>query len=208
MLTDNQKEREAYISKLEDYVFYLLLNYREERPLLIDSIEPDLLKETIFKKEIEYTKDGKCIIKYVLRKGYNNLYKKVDFSNVSFDDVAVNGVDFSGWHNVTLNPQKVYQRDMSYTKLKGVKVIGSLHNCRILGIDTTGSSGVVVCTHGVYQGIMNYATLTDAVVIGDFEGIYTEGMDLTGAIMKESADIINFEQKKKRLIKRKNTNKR
>lgn len=196
MLKENQKEIEKELrkEKLKEHLMYVLINYRGEQPILIDSIESDLLKEILFKKTIESV-NGNLVVKYSLRKGYNNLYKKIDFSNVSFDDVEVCGNNFDGWINVSLNPQKVYQKNLSYTKLKGVIIRGPFKGCFVHGMDTTGSIGSIICTETIALMDLAYTVLTDAIVIGSFDNIDTEGMITTGCIKRDSADIINFQKR-------------
>ena len=50
-----------------------------------------------------------------------NVLKYIDFTNVSFTGFKAAGVNFTGYHNVTINPQTIAYKDLSNSVLKGVK---------------------------------------------------------------------------------------
>ncbi len=50
-----------------------------------------------------------------------NVLKYIDFSNISFAGFKAAGVNFTGYHNVTINPQTIAYKDLSNSVLKGVK---------------------------------------------------------------------------------------
>lgn len=68
----------------------------------------------------------------------NDLMKKIDFSGISFDGFDCNGFDFSQYKGVTLDPQKVYNRDLRNAKLKGVTIINTFDDVLLDGVDSTG----------------------------------------------------------------------
>ena len=50
-----------------------------------------------------------------------DVLKYIDFSNISFAGFKAAGVNFTGYHNVTINPQTIAYKDLSNSVLKGVK---------------------------------------------------------------------------------------
>ena len=103
MKNENIEEiRKIFIETLEKY---------EGEPVLFD-IPSEILHELIF--EI-YAGDARKISKDI-----KPHLKKIDFSNISFDNVIVYGFDFTGLKNVKINPQTVRFKDLSRTILNGV----------------------------------------------------------------------------------------
>lgn len=77
------------------------------------------LKGIIFDKKIDDNKKEY----YVIAKELNKVIHKINFTNISFDDVNVEKVDFSKMHCVKINPQKVYKKSLEYANVTGVKFI-------------------------------------------------------------------------------------
>ena len=50
-----------------------------------------------------------------------DVLKYIDFSSISFAGFKAAGVNFTGYHNVTINPQTIAYKDLSNSVLKGVK---------------------------------------------------------------------------------------
>ncbi|MBQ6282079.1 MAG: hypothetical protein IJK66_00915 [Bacilli bacterium] len=68
-----------------------------------------------------------------------SVLEKIDFSNISFERFKANDFDFTGLHNVKLNPQEIYLRDLSGAKLNGVEITGSFTSVNIVHADLTGA---------------------------------------------------------------------
>ena len=82
--------------------------------------------------------------------------KHIDFSNVSFDKFKASEYDFTGLHNVKLNPQTIHANDLSGSILNGVTFIGLFDNVRLSHTDFTGSTGAVINPRKLYIGEYNY----------------------------------------------------
>ena len=57
-----------------------------------------------------------------------NLVKKLDLSNFSFDNVNVKGLNFKGSKGVIINPQKIFEKDLSFCNLEDVTINGSFND--------------------------------------------------------------------------------
>lgn len=66
------------------------------------------------------------------------LMKKVNFEGISFDGFFAYGFDFTGFKGVSIDPQKVYDKNLSYSNLNGVRVINTFDDVNLEGINTEG----------------------------------------------------------------------
>lgn len=71
-------------------------------------------------------------------------FKALDLEGLSWDGVNVKGVDFSDTKGVHINPQTVWDKDLSNSILKDVNIIGDLKGVWIEGTDFTDSHGAVI----------------------------------------------------------------
>lgn len=94
----------------------------------------------------EYGNRAKCK-KFALP---NEILRKIDFSNVSFDNFDAKGYDFTGLHLVNLNPQKVYNKNFENSILSGVCFTDSFDGCKIGETDFTGSIGAKIDPDKIY----------------------------------------------------------
>ena len=121
---------EEKIKLLRDRVVEELSKVGEGEHVLLN-YDPYILSLLIFDREYEFKK-------FALPR---EILMKIDFSNVSFDNFNVEGVDFTGLYNVKLNPQFLYKKSIYNTKLNGVTFIGSFDETEIRYADFTGSIG-------------------------------------------------------------------
>jgi len=66
------------------------------------------------------------------------LMKKVNFEGLSFDGFLAIGFDFTGFKGVSLDPQKVYDKDLSYANLNGVTIINTFDDVKLDGVQSEG----------------------------------------------------------------------
>ncbi len=91
--------------------------------------------------------------------------KKIDFSNVSFDNVDIRGMDFTELKGVKINPQTVYDQNLSRCKFSGVEFIGPFDGVHLYETNFTGSKGAKVDLQTVYYDDLSICNLTDAEVM-------------------------------------------
>ena len=64
--------------------------------------------------------------------------KNIDFTDVSFDNFDFRGFDAIGFYGITINTDSIYNKDLSYSILRGVSIIGSIDGINIEGTDFSG----------------------------------------------------------------------
>lgn len=66
------------------------------------------------------------------------LIKKVNFEGISFDGFLAYGFDFTGFKGISLDPQKVYDKDLSYANLNGVTIVNTFDDVKLDGVQSEG----------------------------------------------------------------------
>ena len=111
----------------------------------------------------------------------DNLWKLLDLSGVSFDGIDVMKIDFTGSKGVVIDPQTVYDKDLSNAKLAGVEIKGSFDGVDVYGTDFTGSEGAIIDPQEVSSKDLSYAKLAGVEINGSFDGVDVRGTDFTGS---------------------------
>ena len=109
------------------------------------------------------------------------LLKKIDFSNVSFDNVDIRGMDFTELKGVKINPQTVYDQNLSRCKFSGVEFIGPFDGIYLYETDFTGSKGAKIKPQKFLRKELIGCTLSGVEFIGPFDGTYLRETDFTGS---------------------------
>ena len=66
------------------------------------------------------------------------LMRKINFDGISFDNFFAYGFDFSGFKGITLDPQKVFDKDLSYANLNGVTIVNTFDDVELVGTQSEG----------------------------------------------------------------------
>ena len=132
-----------------------------------------------------------------------NILEKIDFSNVSFMGFNAKDYDFSKLYGIKkINPQQLYEKDLSNAKFQNVRFIGPFDGTIITGVnftevitkgeygsyidmanaDFTGSTGAVIDANSVE---LTRVILKDAYIKGKIHGDISYA-DFTGARSKNS----------------------
>lgn len=104
-----------------------LENYEGEAKRL--NVQSELAEEILFKVD----EDGIKTFAFPFE-----LMKKVDFEGISFDGFLACGFDFTGFKGISLDPQKVYDKDLSYANLNGVTIINTFDDVKLDGVQSEG----------------------------------------------------------------------
>ena len=64
--------------------------------------------------------------------------KNIDFTDVSFDNFDFRGFDAEGFYGITINTDSIYNKDLSYSILRGVSIVGSIDGINIEGTNFSG----------------------------------------------------------------------
>jgi len=107
-----------------------------------------------------------------------SVYHKIDFSNVDFTDIRVAGKIFDGMTGVKLNPQTVYNKDLSHGVYKGVEFIGPFDNVNIQGASFKGSKNAVIYPQKTYMKNMDWTDCSDTIIIGYFDNVSCDNIKL------------------------------
>ena len=113
----------------------------------------------------------------------SSIYYKIDFSNVDFSGIKVRGTIFDGMIGVKINPQTVYEKDLSHGYYDGVEFIGPFDNVNVEGSSFRGSQGAIINPQKVYMKNMDDTNCADVIIIGSFENVSCDNIRLKGAII-------------------------
>lgn len=152
--------REMFVNELEQY--------DGVEPIKFD-IEPNLLQSIIFKQIT--VPNNMPILPKKKKKVFalpDKCLEKIDFDNVSFDGFDSCEVDYSKLHNVKINPQKIYNKNLSFCDFASVQFKGSFNDTVIKGSSFKKSKGAVIDLTKLRKNgyiSLKQTHLTDAVVI-------------------------------------------
>lgn len=102
------------------------------KPSELIKIPDELVDEVLF----TFSKDEEGNIKKSFNQANPFILNCVDYSNVNFDNfyfdyMSASNIfpltfNFEKLHNVSINPQTIYQKDLRHLLLKGVQITGSI----------------------------------------------------------------------------------
>ena len=74
-----------FIKKLTDYFYKNISDIKVKNKILLEGIDKTLVKQILFSNEKGY---------YSFKPDWMEIYEKIDFSNISFDNVSVAKINF------------------------------------------------------------------------------------------------------------------
>lgn len=119
-----------------------------------------------------------------------NVLKYIDFSNISFFGFKAAGVNLTGYHNITINPQTIAYKDLSNSVLNGVKFASRGYNkdlfedVLLINTNFTGSVGARIIPETVRHlagGKMDSVTFSSQNNGDMFKDCDLSYMDFTGS---------------------------
>ena len=116
------------ISLYREQLDYELTHYDKKNKSKI-RLQDELIERIIFNVDDD------------LRKSFvfpDRLMKNIDFTDVSFDNFDFRGFDAIGFYGITINTDNIYNKDLSYSILRGVSIVGSIDGINIEGTDFSG----------------------------------------------------------------------
>lgn len=142
-----------------------LSSYEGEEKVKLIGITPKNLERVIFPEESELHPDKYYSNKRILlcRDDWE-LIKKLDLSDITFRNVDIDGLDFTGSYGVKINPQIVFDKSCRLTKFKDVEFVGSFDDVDIYGADFTGSKEAFISISKVRD--CRDTNFNDAFVVG------------------------------------------
>ncbi len=112
----------------------------------------------------------------------NDCINALDLTGLSFDDARVSEKDYSKTSGIEINPQTIYDRDLSKTRLCNVRITGTLENVKIKKTDFTGIIGdLYLNPQTIYDKDLSGSTLCGVTIKGVFDDCNVEEVNFKGA---------------------------
>ena len=159
------------VSKARKYLIETFSKYDFDRPVKLN-VRSDILKQVLF-LNIGY---------YVFISDLEDVYKKIDWSNISMEKVRVAGRDLSRYTNMKINPQTIHNKDLSNTICKGVEFIGLFDGVDITRANLSDSIDAVINPQTVKNRDFTYGSFKGVRFIDTFDGCIIMGANFTGSI--------------------------
>lgn len=159
------------VSKVRKYLIEVFSKYDFDRPVKLN-VRSDILKQVLF-LNIGY---------YVFISDLEDVYKKIDWSNISMEKVRVAGRDLSRYTNMKINPQTIHNKDLSNTICKGVEFIGLFDGVDITRANLSDSIDAVINPQTVKNRDFTYGSFKGVRFIDTFDGCIIMGANFTGSI--------------------------
>ncbi len=196
-------DSEAFTKKkadaVRDYLVKALSHYKG-KPVLLDDFPEGLLEKVLFKPskiKNDMNNGEECEALFFTLPP--EILRKIDMSNVSFDNVVCMGYNFAGLTGVKINPDTVFP-DFRGASFVGVEFVKPIEGCIIQDTIFSNSKGaVIVPSKNKLLGSNTYHSVTfkgsieypNTVKDDSFEGskgalIKAESMDFTGAILDDA----------------------
>lgn len=159
------------VSKARKYLIEIFSKYDFDRPVKLN-VRSDILKQVLF-LNIGY---------YVFISDLEDVYRKIDWSNISMEKVRVAGRDLSRYTNMKINPQTIHNKDLSNTICKGVEFIGLFDGVDITRANLSDSIDAIINPQTVKNRDFTYGSFKGVRFIDTFDGCIIMGANFTGSI--------------------------
>ncbi len=158
------------INKARRLLVSSLDKYSGDKPIKI-KIDKYILKEILF-LNIGY---------YVFIPNLEDVYCKIDWSDIPMDRVRVIGKDLSKYRNIKINPQTVHNKDLSNTIYKGVEFVGLFDDANIVRTNFAGSIDAIINPQTVRSKDLSYGIFKDVIFTDTFDGACIIGANFDGS---------------------------
>ena len=111
----------------------------------------------------------------------SEILTKINYSNVSFRNFRANGFDFSPYTGIKIDPQEIYEKNLTDAICSGVEFIGNFDNVKITGTNFKGSRGAKINPQTIDKKDLTDAICSGVEFIGSFDRVLVEGADFTGS---------------------------
>lgn len=122
-IMDNQ------ISLYRQQLYYELSHYDKKNKSKL-RLSDDVIEKIIFNIDSDSRKSFAFCDKFM---------KNLDFTDISFDNFDFRGFNADGFYGISINTDSIYNNDLSYSILKGVRIIGCIDGINIDGTDFSGA---------------------------------------------------------------------
>lgn len=172
---------DEYITKLRKKLENELKNYNSDKKIKLN-IDNKILDMILFDKNYDFLYKAECKCFAISF----DLIKKLDLSDFSFNSVNIKGKDFTGSIGANLDPQTIYDKDMSWAKVKGLDFSDkNFDNVSIGDTNFTGSIGAKINPQNIKNKHLDGTNLTDTEIIGSLDGVSILATTYKGKIISE-----------------------
>lgn len=177
----NQDRDKSRIYNIRKYLIKKLKSYDEI--VSFDEFTKDEMNEILF----DYCNDGRSK-RFALPR---DIYKKIDMSNVSFDNFEAVNFDFSDLVGVRINPNNLHLLEIKNVDFSNVTFLDEFRNCTVIKTSFQGNAGTIIdgkhIDGAVFAGGMRYggenefADVTFTKPINNVINGSISGTDFTGS---------------------------
>lgn len=177
----NQDRDKSRIYNIRKYLIKKLKSY--DGIVSFDEFTKDELNEILF----DYCNNGRSK-RFALPR---DIYKKIDMSNVSFDNFEAVNFDFSDLVGVRINPNNLYLLEIKNVDFSNVTFLDEFRNCTIIKTNFQGNAGTIIDGKHVegaifaggmrYGGENEFADVTFTEPINNVINGSISGTDFTGS---------------------------
>ncbi len=177
----NQDRDRSRIYNIRKYLIKKLKSY--DGIVSFDEFTKDELNEILF----DYCNNGRSK-RFALPR---DIYKKIDMSNVSFDNFEAVNFDFSDLVGVRINPNNLYLLEIKNVDFSNVTFLDEFRNCTIIKTNFQGNAGTIIDGKHVegaifaggmrYGGENEFADVTFTEPINNVINGSISGTDFTGS---------------------------
>lgn len=177
----NQDRDKSRIYNIRKYLIKKLKSY--DGIVSFDEFTKDELNEILF----DYCNNGRSK-RFALPR---DIYKKIDMSNVSFDNFEAVNFDFSDLVGVRINPNNLYLLEIKNVDFSNVTFLDEFRNCTVIKTNFQGNAGTIIDGKHVegaifaggmrYGGENEFADVTFTKPINNVINASISGTDFTGS---------------------------
>jgi len=173
-MSNNMTQKQ--IKELRDILSAELKEYNGEKNILLP-FDTDSLEILLFDRIPE---GGKRFAFYM-----EDIIKKIDLSNICFDNFNAYGFDFTPYKGIKINPWKLHNKSLYNAKCGGVRFIEVFDGVNVRGADFTGSKQAYINPQTIYDKTLFQTRCADVVFMGPFDGCNIEGTNFEGSMCAE-----------------------
>lgn len=186
-INEDKKKRMVITRKREELVKVL---EKQEKPVKLEGFTTEELDEILF----DYEEEERIKKRFALPP---EVLRKIDMSNVSFDNFCAYHVNFSGMTGVRIDPNKLYKKSCWGTVFEGVTFLnkftaGHIEECNFTGSHNAVIGGNSIIGNDITLGVRNVfkdVTFGSPIMKGNIVGSDFTGSK--GAVIELGSDWVD-----------------
>lgn len=160
------------IKEIRNILIITFENYTDEELIKLP-YDSNFIKEILFEKD----KDNN----YIFINDLENVYRKINFSNIPFDNIIVINKDLSKYHNIFINPRTIGKKSLYGSKVENVTFIDNFDGVDIRFTNFRKSHNAIINQQRIkYKSL--YGTVAEDVTFErGFNHVDIRYTDFTGS---------------------------